>query len=90
MCKHPECYFISIIECEETGKKAYIHYDKNNNVVFEEGDLILKDWLEQAQEKQKKAEQAEWEKKMKYWEYNDGSLVMDIAGNIIDVREKKN
>jgi hypothetical protein len=82
MCNHPDCYFISIIECEETGKKAYVHYDKDNKIVFEEGDLILKEWLEQAQEKQKEKEKAEWEKSYEYWKNNE--LVIDIAGNIVN------
>ena len=86
MCNHPDCYFISIIECEDTGKKAYIHYDKDNNIVFEEGDLILKDWLEQAQEKARIKEQEEWNKRFEYWSNNQ--LVIDIAGNIIEPKKE--
>ncbi len=86
MCNHPDCYFISIIECEDTGKKAYIHYDKDNNIVFEEGDLILKDWLEQAQEKARIKEQEEWNKRWEYWSNN--KLVIDIAGNIIEPKKE--
>ena len=87
MCRRKNCKFISIIEDDETGKKCYVHYDKNNKVIFEEGDLILKDWLEEAQRKQR-------EKEMKTFElWGDigtmGSLLrprvtQDVAGNIIE------
>ena len=50
--------------------------------IFKNESHILKEWLEQAQEKQKEKEKAEWEKSYEYWKNNE--LVIDIAGNIVN------
>ena len=94
MCNDKNCYIITIIECEETGKKCYVHYDKNNNVIFEEGDLILKDYLKEAERKEnerlrKSLIDAELDR---YEGWNDENIapieVMDIAGNVIVVQDE--
>lgn len=99
MCNRKDCYLINIIEDEETGKKCYVHYDRNDKIIFEEGDLCVKDLLEEAQRKEREKEEEIQRELAKWWERweecnkeNFGSRelpteVVDFAGNIITLKK---